>query len=91
MKTKKNHKHWRLTKRTKYNFFVGDVKGELKKLRGFYNRVIRNNSIPENIDIHVSRQICCPIPPNQEQLAAKARGEEFIPKSFSLHLNVRTQ
>lgn len=72
MKVKRNNKHFEKTGQTKFNFFVGDVTGELKKLQGFYNRAIRNNSIPENIDIHVSRQICCPIPKDQNKQAAKA-------------------
>lgn len=77
MKVRRNNKLFKKTRRTVYNYFVGDMPGELKRLRGFYARAIRNNAIPTNVDIHVARQICCPIPSDQARQVAKARGEKL--------------
>ncbi len=57
------------------NFFVGAFKGEVRKVRSIYSKCLR--AVPGNQTDRkmVSQQICGPIPPNQDALAAVARGE----------------
>ena len=64
-------------KPTPSNFYVGQVKGEVKKVRALWNRTSRRNKInSEQVDTTVLRKICSQIPFNQDKIAALARGEE---------------
>lgn len=77
MKSKRNNKLFKEARQTEYTFFYGAVPGEIKQIRGIFAQACRRNNIPTNIDIHVSRQICCQIPSDQARLVARARGEKF--------------
>lgn len=56
------------------NFFVGAFKGEVRKVRAIYNRALRINE-GNQTDRKMIQEVCGPIPPNQDALAAVARGE----------------
>lgn len=72
------------------NYFYGAFKGEIKRVKGLWNRT---TSIPHTmnnqVDTVISRRICCPIPKDQDRLAAKARGEEQDRSFYNPVLNVR--
>jgi len=68
----------------KRDFFVGHVKGEVKKVRALWNRANRRNRLnSEQVDTTTLRKICCQIPFNQDILAAEARGEQPEYKHFN--------
>lgn len=77
MKSKRNNKLFKAARQTEYTFFYGAVPGEIRKIRGIFTQASRRTNIPETIDIHVSRQICCQIPKDQARQVAKARGEKY--------------
>ena len=60
---------------------VGGFKGEVKKVRALFNRTIRRpDYTSQQVNQHkfpVHRDICCPIPLDQERQAMIARGEKM--------------
>lgn len=72
MTSKENKKDTQTPKRK--NFVVGGYKGEVRKSRAVWNKVL---SFPKTnqADTYVVKKVCAQIPPNQDALAAVARGE----------------
>lgn len=87
MKSKKNKKVFRETRKTEYTFFVGDFPGEVKKVRGLFNRIKRNSTY-SNIADQTVRTICSSIPLNQKRLEANARGDRSSTEHFDSILKV---
>jgi len=72
------------------DFVVGQVKKEVKKVRAFANRTMRMPDQYSNQSNSITtRRICAPIPPNQDALAAEARGEKEEKTYFDSILMVR--
>jgi hypothetical protein len=71
------------------NFFFGEKKGELKKVKAVWNKISNLRSI-QNDQVHttVVRRVCAPIPFNQAQLVAEINGEK-LESTFSSIYNVR--
>jgi len=71
------------------DFFVGQTKGEIKKVKALWSQVSNIRSL-QNDQVHTNivRRICAPIPSNQAQLVAEARGEK-LESTFSSMLTVR--
>lgn len=59
------------------NFFIGRVKGEVGKVKAFWNRVIVKPDFSSNqMNTSLVRRVCAPIPINQAEVAAESRGEK---------------
>jgi len=56
------------------NFFVGAFKGEVQKVKAIYSKCLRTRE-GNQTDRKMIQEVCGPIPPNQDALAAVARGE----------------
>jgi len=71
------------------DFFYGQAKGEIAKVKAVWNKISNDRSL-QNDQVHttVVRRICAPIPSNQAQLAAEARGEK-LESTFQSMLTVR--
>ena len=61
------------------NFFVGSHKGEIRKSRAIWSKILRVT--PGNqVDTYIVRAVCAPIPSDQEARVAAVRGEH--PSSY---------
>lgn len=79
-------------KKNKNSFWhVGNVPNESKKLKALWNRVTNLTSRlnPNNISSITAKIICAPIPPDQDAIAARARGEKLDNYYFNPVLTVK--
>jgi len=72
MKSKINKNSTRIPK--EFNFFVGDFKGEVRRARAVWSKCLKLAD-GNQVDSKMVKQICAPIPKNQDALVAIAKGE----------------